>query len=230
MDKLSDFLGFNKPEANFFKLPNEWTDITAGLSSLAEIKVVEYVLRHTWGFQEFDIVKKITLDEFMSGRKGKDDMRMDRGTGLSKQGVITGIALALEHGLLEVETDDTDKARIKKYYKLRMSEDRADVKSFDTGVNNLDSSGQEVRHRTEKETKERNKRYEKKTNEDEVTYYAGLIADKLNDNKSLSYYRLACRQFPPHILLEKATTIVTDGGARKPGAVFVDWLKTYANH
>jgi hypothetical protein len=41
------FAGFSKPEANFFRLPNEWTDITAQISSLAEMKVVEYVLRHT---------------------------------------------------------------------------------------------------------------------------------------------------------------------------------------
>jgi len=66
------FQGFSKPEANFFRLPNEWTDITAHITSLAEMKLVEYVLKHTWGYSEFDMVKKITTDEFMYGRKKKD--------------------------------------------------------------------------------------------------------------------------------------------------------------
>ncbi len=49
MQPLSEqtFVGFNKPETNFFRLPNEWTDITARVTSLAEMKLVEYVLKHT---------------------------------------------------------------------------------------------------------------------------------------------------------------------------------------
>src|SRR5712691_7510708 len=73
--------GFSKPEANFFRLPNEWTDITAHLTSLAEMKLVEYVLKHTWGYSEFDVVKKITTDEFMYGRKKKNGERIDIVTG-----------------------------------------------------------------------------------------------------------------------------------------------------
>src|SRR6266700_5899237 len=114
------FQGFSKPEANFFRLPNEWTDITAKITSLAELKLVEYVLKHTWGYSEFDVVKKITTDEFMYGRKRKSGERIDIGTGLSKPSVIAGLKSAVEHGLLEEEIDDSDKARIKKYYKLKM--------------------------------------------------------------------------------------------------------------
>src|SRR5436189_3283189 len=115
------FQGFSKPEANFFRLPNEWTDITATITSLAEMKLVEYVLKHTWGYSEFDMVKKITTDEFMYGRKRKDGTRIDEGTGLSKPSVIAGLKSAVEHGLLIEEIDDSDKARVKKYYSLRMT-------------------------------------------------------------------------------------------------------------
>src|SRR2546425_2214417 len=122
MKTLSDhlFAGFSKPEANFFRLPNEWTDITAQITSLAEMKLVEYVLKHTWGYSEFDMVKKITTDEFMNGRKRKSGERIDKGTGLSKPSVIAGLKSAVEHGLLTEEIDDSDKARIKKFYKLKM--------------------------------------------------------------------------------------------------------------
>src|SRR2546421_2197613 len=135
------FEGFNKPEANFFRLPNEWTDITAQMTSLAEMKLVEYVLKHTWGYSEFDRVKKITTDEFMYGRKKKNGERIDNGTGLSKPSVIAGLKSAVKHGLLEEETDDSDRARIKKFYKLKMKtpieEDEPEEKATHADVKNV---------------------------------------------------------------------------------------------
>src|SRR6266700_2394995 len=202
------FQGFSKPEANFFRLPNEWTDITAHITSLAEMKLVEYVLKHTWGYSEFDMVKKITTDEFMYGRKKKDGTRIDIGTGLSKPSVIEGLNNAVKHGLLEVEIDDSDKARIKKFYKLRMKTPLEE-------------------NEAEKETIERYNnviKYNAKDT-DEIGYYAKLLAGKLNDHKSLTYYKIACQRFNPQKLIEKAAEIISDGGARNPGAVFADWLK-----
>ena len=240
MQKLSGhaFEGFSKPEANFFRLPNEWTDITAHITSLAEIKLVEYVLKHTWGYSEFNMVKKITTDEFMNGRKKKDGTRIDEGTGLSKPSVIAGLKSAVEHGLLTEEVDDSDKARIKKCYKLRMktsldenntesNDPHADVKNLNIGVKNFNSRGKESLQRSEKDTLERynNVIKQNKKDTDEVTYYAGLIAEKLGDQKSLTYYKIACKRFNPQRLLEKAAEITGDGGARNPGAVFTDWLK-----
>src|SRR5256885_1445448 len=168
MKTMSDpiYAGFSKPEANFFRLPNEWTDITARITSLAELKLVEYVLKHTWGYSEFDMVKKITTDEFMYGRRKKNGERIDQGTGLSKPSVIEGLNSAVKHGLLEVEIDDSDRARIKKYYKLKMRTPieepepeeqavHADVKNVNSGVKNVNSSGKQSLQRSEKNTKER---------------------------------------------------------------------------
>ena len=165
MQSLSEqtFEGFSKPEANFFRLPNEWTDITAQVTSLAEMKLVEYVLKHTWGYSEFDMVKKITTDEFMYGRKKKSGERIDNGTGLSKPSVIAGLKSAVSHGLLEEEIDDRDKARIKKYYKLKMrnpieenepekEKTHADVKNLYIGVKKFNSEGKQSLHRSEKDT------------------------------------------------------------------------------
>ena len=232
------FQGFSKPEANFFRLPNEWTDITAKVTSLAEMKLVEYVLKHTWGYSEFDMVKKITTDEFMNGRKKKDGTRIDEGTGLSKPSVIAGLKSAVEHGLLTEEINDSDKARIKKFYKLKMkpsldendtdsNDPHADVKNLNIGVKNFDSRGKQSLHRSEKDTIERYNNVIKhnKKDRDELDYYAGLLAAKLGDHKSLTYYKIACRRFNPQKLIEKAAEIISDGGARNPGAVFTDWLK-----
>jgi predicted transcriptional regulator len=180
MPKDNNFIfdGFDKPEANYFKLPNNWTDITARLTSLAEVKLVEYVLKHTWGYQEFGLSKKITTDEFMNGRKNKTGERLDLGTGLSNRSIIDGLNLAVKHGLLEIEIDDRDRARVKKYYRLKMKvraddtyhdasdeydDNHADVKNLHIGMQNLHSRGVESSHRTEKDTLERYN-FEKKNN------------------------------------------------------------------
>jgi hypothetical protein len=123
-DNTTLFAGFVPPTRNYFMMPNEWTDITAEIDSLAELKVVEYVLRHTWGFHEFGICKAISVDEFMYGRKRSDGSRMDKGTGLkSDRSVKDGIKLAIKHGYLVCHVDDSDQARIRKSYALKMRDD-----------------------------------------------------------------------------------------------------------
>src|SRR5258708_10822046 len=157
------FTGFSRPESNFFRMPNEWIDITADIDNIAELKIVQYILRHTWGYQEYGIKKHITIDEFIRGRKRKDGSRMDTGTGLSEMSVRNGIAKALEHGFIEAIVDDSDKARVKKYYSLKMNKDEPyekdayeEVQTLESGVQSLDPRGTSFRPRSEKETLERN--------------------------------------------------------------------------
>jgi hypothetical protein len=141
--------GFRLPRENWFRLPNEWTDITAGIDSLAELKVIEYVLRHTWGYQEYGEKKRITIDEFMRGRRKADGTRMDKGTGLSEQSVRNGLARALADGWLEETIDDRDKARIKKSYGLVLL---AEVQTLDPGPQRLDPGALNAVPRSEKDT------------------------------------------------------------------------------
>ena len=117
----NQFGGFPMPKSNYFRLPNCWTDITHDITSLSELKVIEYVLRHTWGFDEYEKPKRITINEFIMGRKKRDGSRMDKGTGLSEPSVIRGLKKAVENGYLEVELDGRDMARKKKFYYLRMA-------------------------------------------------------------------------------------------------------------
>jgi DNA-binding transcriptional ArsR family regulator len=77
-------------------------------------------------------------------------------------------------------------------------------------------STKDIKERIEKNVRDRNR---------ELEYYAGLLADKLNDRKSITYYRAMCKRYPPQALIQKAQEIVADGGARNPAAVFVGWLK-----
>lgn len=103
----------------YTKLPHALIELLPRLGE-AELKIILYIMRHTWGFQEFDKPKKITVDEFMHGRKRSDGTRMDNGTGLSNWGVQDGIAKAIKHGFVICKVDDRDKGRIKKYYALKI--------------------------------------------------------------------------------------------------------------
>lgn len=169
------FRGFEPPAANYFRMPTEWIDICANMKSLAELKVVQYILRHTWGYQEYGLKKHITIDEFIRGRRRRDGTRIDKGTGLAEQSVRNGLAEALTHGLIEEFVDAADRARVKKYYGLRMHHEvgadqlpvaepdflprGAGVQDLDPGpqklgVQDLDPRGPRFRPRTKELTQE----------------------------------------------------------------------------
>ena len=160
------FAGFQRPESNYFKMPNDWIDLTAEINNVAELKVVQYILRHTWGYQEYDIKKHITIDEFSHGRRRSDGSRMDKGTGLSERAVRYGLQAAVGHKLIEELVDDSDRGRTKKFYSLRMSPDslssadrqdlHSGVQSLHLGVQSLPPRGAQIAPRSEKDTKERN--------------------------------------------------------------------------
>jgi len=80
-----------------------------------------YILRHTFGFGESR--KRISTDEFVHGRKQKGGKRFDKGTGLSPNTVRDGLRRAVEHGFLIVEINNRDKARVTKYYSIKMKDD-----------------------------------------------------------------------------------------------------------
>jgi hypothetical protein len=167
--KRPPFEGFRKIDKaakGFYSMPNEWTDIMADIDNLAELKVIEYIIRHTWGFHEYDQFKYITVDEFMYGRISKGE-RMDKGTGLkSDRSVKDGIKAAIEHGYVLCDVDSSDKARIKKSYKLKMRQVAAtplEGSSYPSGTQNLPDDQVEATTRSEKETSERN--FKKNTKE-----------------------------------------------------------------
>jgi hypothetical protein len=164
------FLGFPATlEEGYTQMPNEWFNILLKINNMAELKVVLYVIRHTWGFQdadgERDIYKKITTDEFAYGRRRKDGTRFDGGTGLGLTAVKEGAKKAIEHGYLFCEVDDSDLARIKKHYGLNLlAEDtNSDGRNPTTDSHNLATNGHNPTtretyndDRSEKETRDKN--------------------------------------------------------------------------
>jgi hypothetical protein len=112
------FKGFDSEAEGYTQLYHDWLDDILQIDNLAVMKVVLYIFRHTCGFQEPDIWKHITTDEFMGGRHYADSTRMDQGTGLSENSVRHALTKAEKEGYILSKTDSRDRGRIRKYYKL----------------------------------------------------------------------------------------------------------------
>jgi len=154
------FNGFSWEILNegYSSLPNSWINLSACIENLSELKVVMYVMRHTWGFGEYDQFKHISNDEFVNGRKRRDGTRMDLGTRLTERSVIQGLNLAVEHGFLMEDIDASDPGRIKKSYKLKMlpaeegvNSFQGDMNSIQPGVNSFQSRGEYYSDRSKNE-------------------------------------------------------------------------------
>ena len=152
------FAGFDEPFENWSKLPHAFINALPLVETIGEMKVILYILRHTWGFQEYDQGKRITLDEFENGRKKRGGDRIDNGTSLSRPTILDGLKRAEKHGFITVEYDSSDAARVKKFYTIRM----VGVKSLNPGVKGLNPSSKESLQRSEKDTQERNNKKETK--------------------------------------------------------------------
>lgn len=152
-----------KPTANFSPMPHQLIDEFPNITTISEMKVVLYILRHTWGYGDNE--KHITLDEFQHGRKRRDGTRIDTGTGLSKPAIIAGLKLAVKHGYIARETEDSDRTRIRHTYRLLEYDPSQSViqgsKVFTPDVKSFYPGGKKSLHRTEKETLEKNLRKEK---------------------------------------------------------------------
>ena len=119
------------PKANYFPVPNNICAVVGDLSG-SEIKVLLYILRHTWGFPDDDRrePKRLTFDDFLRGREARSRKtgkrkRMDSGCGLTQKGTLSKAltALATKHKLILVIEDRHDGARVRKSYRSRLPED-----------------------------------------------------------------------------------------------------------
>lgn len=231
------FVGFDIPHENWFRLPNAWTDITAHMRSWAEHKIVEYVLRHTWGFQEYEGLKRISLDEFENGRKRRDGTRLDRGIGMRRQAIISGIRQAVADGYLIEEKDDSDRGRTKKFFGLNMLR-KGGCDHHTPDVCSSHSRGVAITHRSEKDTLERHlkkkpfaefwKRIEDiQQPPDKTSYVAGYILEELKDEHSKAFYRLVAAKIPEAIIRKAIAEIKADG-AREPAKLFTYKMKSFA--
>lgn len=201
MAEIATFPGFTLPDKGFIKLPNNWTDITAEIDNLAELKIIMYILRHTWGYQEYSQLKHITIDEFVNGRKHNDGTRMDKGAGLGETCVKQGLARAIEHGYVICEIDDSDKGRIRKYYGLKLEgriatpdsrEPTPDSRNATMPSRKPTRKGTDTDPRTERETLDRYSEKDTKEKESTPSLPSALIPIENLSDLERAFWDLWC--------------------------------------
>ena len=100
------FPGFFRPKFNFYQLPNDWFDIWASIRQMTDhthipgmLKIVEYVIKWTWGCGNYDKLIHIPCHEFQYGKQNQKQM-LDQGTHLSTMSVEQALEASVELGLL----------------------------------------------------------------------------------------------------------------------------------
>jgi len=108
-----EWRGFAPPRSNFFKVPALWTDMSARLSSEVAILSVEYLFRHTWGWETWDgRACWLTEDEIAHGRRyATGEERYDAGIGYSTRAVHDGLHEAVAQGLLVWRDNNNEEVR-----------------------------------------------------------------------------------------------------------------------
>ncbi|MDP9349923.1 MAG: replication protein [Chloroflexota bacterium] len=93
----SPFQGFDTP--NFTPVPDEFLDeILPAMKSEAELKIILYAMRRTYGFKRDS--DNISISQFLHGIKTRDGAQLDRGTGLSKRHLLKALDSLEKQGML----------------------------------------------------------------------------------------------------------------------------------
>jgi hypothetical protein len=102
-DPLQDFPGFYPPR--YTPIPDQLLDGVMAFLSGAELKVLLYIMRHTYGYKKS--ADSISVKQMVEGITAGDGTVVDHGTGLSKASVHSAVKRLEEKALILVERRDT---------------------------------------------------------------------------------------------------------------------------
>ena len=119
--EIGRYRGFAKPKTT--PTPDDVFDLFLADLTHAELKVLLYIVRRTFGFKKTS--DRISLKQICGGIVRKNGRRLDGGTGLSRQGAITAVKRLEERGLITVVRVKTEDGYNRvNIYKLRLLETR----------------------------------------------------------------------------------------------------------
>jgi hypothetical protein len=123
---FNDYPGLSNP--NWTQIPDEVLDFMLPALSGAEVKVLLYILRRTYGFKRD--ADRITLTQLCSGIRRHDGSHLDYGTGLSRRAVIEAVKGLEEKGVVDVVRGLTDEGVADvNVYRIRQASDGVVQKS-----------------------------------------------------------------------------------------------------
>ncbi len=125
MTKDFRYSGFSSPNGTI--VPDDVFDVIAPELTEAELRVLLYVVRRTFGFKKN--ADAISLGQLCNGIKTRDGRVLDRGTGMSRSAVIRGAQGLVEKGILVKNVSQTEDGENEtNVYTLRFSEAAQDQK------------------------------------------------------------------------------------------------------
>ncbi len=98
-DNTFRYAGFTNP--NYTQVPDDVFDVIAPELSEAELRVLLYIVRRTFGFKKDR--DAISLTQMVEGIRARDGRVLDKGTGMSRRGVMKGCAGLIDKGIITVE-------------------------------------------------------------------------------------------------------------------------------
>jgi phage replication O-like protein O len=243
------FQGFRSP--NTTPIPDEVFDALLADLSGAELKVLLYICRRTFGFKkESDAISLHQIAEGIFTRAGK---MIDRGTGLSKRHVQRALKRLEEQQIVEVRrVMSPDGVNEINTYSLHFREG-VETKSpygrdkryprVGTPVSTTTNNIQETEEKTVTVNgNEKNEENKKAGTGDErifanlpdldqpperTAYVAQELVHVLGDKHSARFYTLIARKVPESAIRQALSEIKADG-AHSPPKLFVFKIKQYA--
>jgi hypothetical protein len=232
------FRGFRSP--NTTPIPDEvFDELLADLSG-AEVKVLLYICRRTFGFKKES--DNISLNQMLHGITRKDGTRLDRGVGLSKPTLLRTIkSLTEKQIILAEQRESREKGYEPTNYRLNVIDARPPLgQKMTLGMSqNLTkplvkkSSPQEtvLQETVDKTVNGDNSLFKKlpslKQPAEKTKFIAGSILEQLGDHQSARFYHLIAAKIPEHVIRQALSEIKADG-ARHPAKLFTHKMKLYA--
>jgi phage replication O-like protein O len=229
----STFRGFRSP--NTTPIPDEVFDELLSVLSGAELKVLLYICRRTFGFKKES--DTISLNQIAEGITTRDGRVLDQGTGLSKRHVQRALKSLEEKRIVEVSRQiGEDGVNEINVYSLHFLEGVGtkcpygrDKKypGVGTPVSTTINSIQETEYKTVNGDQSI---FKKLPNLDQpqakTAYIAKVILDQLGDTQSERFYTLVAAKIPEPIIRQALAEVKADG-ADEPPKLFTHKMKLY---
>ena len=232
------FKGFRSP--NTTPIPDEvFDELLADLSG-AEVKVLLYICRRTFGWKKES--DNISLNQMLHGITRRDGIRLDRGVGLSKPTLLRTIRnLCAKNIIVAVQRESKEKGFEATNYRLHMEHAAAPLgqkmnqgmsQNFTKPLVKKSALQETSQQETVDKTVNGDESIFKKLpnldhSRDKNQYVARFILEQLGDKQSAHFYQLIAAKVPEHVIHQALSEIKVDG-AREPAKLFTYKMKVFA--
>jgi hypothetical protein len=249
-DDQKHFRGYSKP--NYTPVPDELFDEQLPDLSGAELKVLLYIIRRTFGFKKES--DNISLNQLLHGITTKEDVVLDRGTGLSKKTLLDTIRNLIEKNLIISERRRSkEKGDEPTTYRLNIVGETPENTHTPRGVKSTPGGGVKTTpHPSDKNYTTQETVIQETVNNtvngvvkgeieksvvqqlpdlgeppEKTEYVAKQILKELGDEKSQRFYHLVAAKIPESVIRETLSEVRVDG-ARDPARLFTYKIQRYA--